>query len=390
MISDSTKEIKIEQTFKFSKIDLEHIGAIEKVTHKILHYTCELKGYLYGLIFTIFSCMYGIFVKLAPSYSSFNHAFIRYFVGLVIISCILYKKRINVWGQKSSRKLLITRGIVGSLTIIFGLMALKYLEVSDFETIIKSSILITGLMGRIYLKEKITTAHIFTFILTSIGVLFILRPTFLFQLEKDFESNFKPNITLADEVFGIGHLNSSTQINDSVVVFYLNERFIKTSTGVTLVLISACFQSAMQVATRKLNVDKVDFAVISLYPILIGLPISVIGSAFHYYYYSEKRPSFCTIEILYSVIGSIGSTIGFIFLNKALEHEDALRIAMLQTTGVFFSFILQYYILNVETDLLGVIGAVFIVTGTLGIMAVKIYPKNCKNNLFCKVLGSEF
>lgn len=390
MISDSAKQNRIEKTYNFIKNDSDHNGIIEKVSHKIWHYICELKGYLYGLVFTIFSCTYGIFIKLAPSYNTFNHAFIRYIVGLAIISYFLYKKRINIWGQRSSRLLLVSRGIVGSFTVIFGLMALKYLDVSDFETLLKSSILITGLMGRVCLKEKFTISHIFSFFLTSIGVLFILRPTFLFQLEKDFESSFKPNITLADEVFGVGKFNATSQMKDSEVITFLNERFIKTLTGVIFVLLSSFFQGAMQVATRKLNVDKVDFAVISLYPILIGLPISIIGSVVHYYYYFENRPAFVHTEICYSVIGSIGSTIGFIFLNKALEHEDALRIALLQTTGVFFSFIMQYYILNVDTDLLGVIGAVFIVTGTLGIMAVKVYPQNCKNNLFCRAMSFEF
>lgn len=60
--------------------------------------------------------------------------------------------------------------------------------------------------------------------------------------------------------------------------------------------------------------------------------------------------------------------------------------------GVFFSFLLQYLILKIEVDFLGILGAVFIVSGTILIMIIKIGYQNIQNsnNWFLKFFSMKF
>ena len=78
------------------------------------------------------------------------------------------------------------------------------------------------------------------------------------------------------------------------------------------------------------------------------------------------------MDIFYSVCASCLSVVGQIFLNIALLYEDATKIAITKTIDVFFSFILQYILLNIDIDLLGLLGACSILTGTFFVLIFKL------------------
>lgn len=383
---------KDEETFE-EKAQSDNTQKSGSLIIKLTETFRPLLGYYYGFIYTLFSCMNSILIKMAPSYNSFNHAIMRYFIQMVIMSYFIKATDTSWIGPKASRKLLVIRGIVGTGAIIFGLVALLYLDVSDFETLINSSILITALLGRIFLKEKITISHIVSLVLTILGVLFILRPPFLFNLEQDLEHSI-------DRSFNMNHsvellqpsklLNASNKTDSTQLVQFINRSFISSVTGVTFVLLSAFFQSSLQVVTRKLALAKIHFSLISIYPVYIGLPFSIIVSIFYYFFNTKYQLVFIPHEIFYSFCGGLLSVIGLICLNKALKHEAAAKIVMLRTTGVLFSFMLQYFILDVNTDILGLIGAFLIIMGTVQIMIIKLNADSYESNIFCKLLAFKF
>ena len=86
---------------------------------------------------------------------------------------------------------------------------------------------------------------------------------------------------------------------------------------------------------------------------------------------------------------SIGA---LVFMNLALDSEDASKVAILRSCDVLFSFILQYIILGVNADILSVMGAVFILSCTFLLAAFKIIEKKIDTNKFCllKVLTYKF
>lgn len=315
-----------------------------------------IKGYFYGFLFTIFSCFYSIFVKMGPSYNIFEHALIRYVIQLIIMSYFLKRNNLFWFGPKAKRMILLLRGISGNGAIIFGLISLRYLAPSDVETLINSSVLITALLGHFILKEKFTISHMVSFLLTIIGILFIIRPAFLFGIEN----------------FFLSHLDrtNSTEIN----INHNNQPrhdFIDSVVGVSFIILSAFCQSLMHITTRKLCIDKLHFSVISMYPVYVGIPISFTALIVYSLVTSSYKFTFIALELFYASCGGVLATISIIFLNKALEYEEAARVVILRTSGVFFTFIFQYYFLNYDTDLLGIIGAVLIISGTIVIMIAK-------------------
>ena len=66
------------------------------------------------------------------------------------------------------------------ITVYFSLMLLNP---SDVVTLMHGSIIITGILSRIFLKEKLTIAHLIGLMLTVMGVIFISKPSVLFSNE---------------------------------------------------------------------------------------------------------------------------------------------------------------------------------------------------------------
>lgn len=192
---------------------------------------------------------------------------------------------LNPLGPKEHHGLLMIRGVVGSAAVIAAYFSLKYLDVSDVETLTNSSVIITALFSRLFLNEKLTISHILSLCLTLTGVLFIVRPSFLFGIEHNLESFFHVNLTTHSTY----HLDNNG-LNQTVysnltsaqldIKDHVNREFFESVIGVSLALASAIGMSIAQVTIRKLCLFNIHFSVTSLYPALIGLPASLILSGY--------------------------------------------------------------------------------------------------------------
>ncbi len=324
----------------------------------------QLRGYFYALLFTLFSCIYIILVKLAPTYHAFQHGVIRYAIQLLIMSYFIKSTNSEWLGPSQSRKLLLARGLVGAGAIIFGLLSLNYLSPSDVEAITNSSIIMTAVLGKLFLHEKITISHLVALVLTILGVLFILRPPVLTSIESGlvgylFTSNTTENASLSTEL--------KAPIPEALPL----------ALGVAFILVSSLCQSLMHITGRKLLLSKISFSVVSIYPAYFGLPLSIAASVVISYY---KSTTIVLVpdEIAFMCAGGVLSTVSIIFLSLSLEHVEASRVVVLRTTGVLFVFVFQYLFLGVGVDLTGACGAVLIVLGTLIIMLEKTCSASLK------------
>lgn len=262
-----------------------------------------------------------------------------------------------------------------------------------------SAVIITALFSRIFLKEKLTMCHVLALIFTIIGVFFIVRPNFLFGIEEDLEHFFHVNLT------SMPHLNQTLVVKNlserarefMAIKDHSNRELWESVIGVSLALFSAICMAVSQVAIRKLCLVHIHFSVTSLYPALVGLPLSLIISGYmikqeiSHKYLNEEMDTLI-IQIVYSFLAGVFGTVGIIFLNSALKYEDATKIGILKTSGVLFSFFLQYIFLDITVDFLGILGAIFVIAGTISVMAIKlIEPKTSKSrNVVVKLLMTRF
>jgi len=270
---------------------------------------------------------------------------------------------LNFLGPTEKRLVLSIRGLTGMLTLLFTYFSIQFLNVSDVESLSQCNTLITAVLGRILLKEKLTIWHLVSILLTFTGVMLILRPQFLFGFESELESIF--------------HINQSHSTNQTgfILETLTDKGFLTTSIGTILSLLSAFFSSVSHIAIKKLCQVKTHFAIISIYPVFFGLPISMLMS-FFLLGYSGFQIDIELIHLFYSILSGFIATVGLIFLNKALKHEETVKISVIRTSGVLFSFFFQYLILGYGTDFLGLLGAGLIVFGTLSILFTKLCQKN--------------
>lgn len=316
---------------------------------------------------------------MCTSMNVFNHTLIRYAIQLFVMLFFVKTSHSDFSGHdKQITNLLTWRGLTGFTALCFSYLSLGYLDVSDVESVQNSGVLITAFLSRIFLKEKLSTCHLVSLVFTVVGVVLILRPTMLFGIETDLEELLDYHSTTG--------LNNITRIESR----YSKEALVGSSIGVSAVVASALFSSISHIIIKKLCIYNIHFSVISMYPVVFGLPISFLMSVWLFILQSKCVFNISPVHLVLSSFGGIVSIIGLIFLNKALEIEDTSRISMLRTTSVLFSYILQYVVLGVETDLLGILGAVFIIVGTLTVVFTKIYDYKLEKNKCCNVIVTRF
>ncbi len=120
----------------------------------------------------------------------------------------------------------------------------------------------------------------------------------------------------------------------------------------------------------------------------MGLPISIVISMCLYFFYDSHESLLAEIEEIlknvgYSVASAILNMVSLICLNLALEVEEASKIAIIKTSDVVFSFILQYLILHASFERSSLFGAGFIMSATLLMTVLKIVEKKCGDNKPC-------
>jgi drug/metabolite transporter (DMT)-like permease len=258
--------------------------------------------------------------------------------------------------------------------------AILFLKPSDLVSLSQTSLVITALLGRIFLKERLTLGHFIAILLTISGVVLISKPSIFFAKEEMEE------LKHAEQVVCNGTLNNNnnnTMIASECAEILDEEKKIfndnlKLALGIGLTFVSAFSTSCVFLVLKKLNNSKVHWASNTIFVCWFGIPFSLLISILLYKLgYSHQNLALekkdLPMDLFYSVLSSILSVVGQILLNKCLMYEDATKIAITRTTDVLFTTILQYFILNIVIDLLSAVGAFNIMMGSFFILVFKLF-----------------
>ena len=139
-----------------------------------------------GIIFIVISAfgfaLMSAFVKLAGDLPSFQKTFFRNLVSLVIALILVLKSKDSLFGKKENQKLLFLRSTLGTAGIVCNYYAIDRLILSDANMLNKLSPFFVIIFSALFLKEKISKAQITGLIAAFIGVLFVVKPTFNFEI----------------------------------------------------------------------------------------------------------------------------------------------------------------------------------------------------------------
>ena len=340
--------------FNTSKITC--IG-INKYFNRLVKY----RGYFLGILAAFFLSFSKVILKKSPLLSGSDHSLIRYVLQFVFLFVIIKYKRLSLFGPNdiTVKKILRLRGFIGAIGMIFLHFAITMIAPSDNVAVTHSSVIITAILARIFLKERFTIAHIFSLILTVIGILLISQPSFLFKT-KSIQTNLM--------------VKNDTQ-NSTSLIYSLNDQNYSLYIGIFLTLCGALTTAIVQITIKHLCNKKVHYSVIIIYSSYLGIPISSAISITLYVtgvsYKNSASLESIMVQIFYSFLSAVVGLSAQICLSLSLKYEEASRISIIKTTDLIFTFIFQSYLVNIVKDYLSSVGAYLILLGAFLIFVSK-------------------
>jgi uncharacterized membrane protein len=155
-----------------SKEEKKKMTKLEMIRH--------MRGFIYVVVYALFFALSGIFIKRAYLLAGSDNSVIRYVLQLITMFALTKLKGISCFGPKEQWCLLSLRGFIGQLSVMALHFSLTLIAPSDTIAITNSSLIVASVLAWLFLKEKLTVAHIVAVVFTITGVVLISQPTFIF------------------------------------------------------------------------------------------------------------------------------------------------------------------------------------------------------------------
>lgn len=121
----------------------------------------------------------GLFVKLASrTLPTMQIVFARGAITLAIASLVLWRARLSPFGSRS--RLLLLRGLVGSVALICFYAAVVHLPLAEATVIHQTAPLFTAVFAAWFLHERLNARVVWSLLGAFLGVVMIARPGWLF------------------------------------------------------------------------------------------------------------------------------------------------------------------------------------------------------------------
>ena len=275
------------------------------------------KGTGYMLLSALWFALMSLFVKLAGErLPSQELVLARAGVTLVLSYVMLKRRGVSPWGTATQRGWLVVRGLLGFGGLSCFYYGLTALPLADVTVIHYLHPVFTALLAAAFLKERVARGLVLSLIASSIGVLLVTRPEFLFGAA-----------TNAPDLFAIG-----------------------------AVLLGALFAASAYTVIRYLSRTEEPLVIIFYFP-LVAVPLSI--------------PPLVPVAlwptpwewVLLILIG-VTTQLGQIYLTKGLKEESAGRAMSLSYMQIVFAALLGLAFFDEVPGLWTLAGSLLIVAGT--------------------------
>ncbi len=239
----------------------------------------------------------------------------RSLVSLILSYASIRQKRLAVFGCR--KDLLIARGVVGALTLVCVYYSVTTLPLAEATVLQYLHPTFTAILAVIFLKERLHPSVIVCIILSSIGLIVIAQPAFLFGEAQQTFSYFSMGIALLG-AFG------------SAVAYVLVRKLTETD----------------------------DPAVIILYFPLIALPLSLILLGNDFVIPTWEQTVLLILVGVFTQMGQLG-------LTKAMQTETASKATAFSYLQIIFSAVLGWLVFSEIPVFWTWVGGGLIVIGAL-------------------------
>ncbi|WP_297478705.1 DMT family transporter [uncultured Photobacterium sp.] len=255
-------------------------------------------------------------VKLVHTYGIpvFEIVAARALVSLFISYADVKRKRINIWG--TNRKLLLTRGVTGSLSLICVYYAVSTLPLAEATILQYLNPVFTAVLAILFLKEKVHISTIICIVCSIMGLLLMVGP----GLTLDHVQQLP--------LFSIG-----------------------------IALLGAFGSGVSYIIVKQLSRTE-DSSVIILYFPLIALPLSVLLLGDDFVMPTTEAFFLLLFVGIFTQFGQVG-------LTKAMKVEVASKATAYSYIQVVFSIILGWLVFSEVPSAWTLAGGTMIVIGAL-------------------------
>ena len=259
---------------------------------------------LAGMFFALMQVM----VKFLPHIPAVEIVFFRSLFSLIFTYFLLRKKHLPIFGN--NKKLLVMRGISGSIGLILFFVTLQHIPLASAVTIQYLSPVFTTLLGIFLVKEKVRPMQFLYFGLAFLGVMII--------------EGFDPRIS----------------------TFYL-------VIGIT----SAFFSGLAYNIIRRLRNTEHPLIIVFYFP-LVTLPIAFIYCIFHW-----VQPAGLDWLILLCV--GIFTQFAQYYMTMAYQNARLSKIASLNYLGIVYALGFGFIFFNESFNLLTYFGMTLVLSGVI-------------------------
>lgn len=252
--------------------------------------------------------MVNVMVKTLKDIPSLEIVWFRGVFMMVISLIILHRKKIKKWGN--NKKVLILRGVFGTLGVSLFFISLKRMDLASAQVIHYTAPIFTTLIASIFLKEKVKNIQWLFFFISFIGVIIVK---------------------------GFGDINT---------------------TDFLIGIVSALFSGCAYASIRKLKGTE-NPNVIIFYFALIALPLMSI----YFVLFPEDWVTPIGTQWIFLCGIGIFTQIAQYFMTKAYQSEEANRISGVSYSGIVFAIFFGIVFFNEVPNIIMILGILLVLTG---------------------------
>lgn len=272
------------------------------------------RGVQYMLLATFVFAIMNVAVKWVGHIPAVEVIFFRSIVSLVMSGVALRSQKVNLFGN--NRKVLILRGVAGSLGLILFFTTLQRIPLASAVTLMFLSPIFTAVLGIWIVKEPVKWLQWVFFIISFGGIMMI----------QGFDARVSPIMALV----GIG---------------------------------AAFFSGVAYNMIRKLKNSEHPLVVVFYFP-LVTLPFTVV-----YMFFDWVTP-IGTDWIILILVGVLTQVAQY-FMTKAYQSEELAKVANIQFTGILYAIGFGWVLFDETFNFNTYIGMTMVLVGVILNIAYK-------------------
>ena len=271
----------------------------------------KTKGIILMLLSALFFALMQTMVKLTGGHIPlFEQVFFRNLISMFIMMIIIMKNKNSMFGPRKYQPWLFARSFFGFLGVIAMFYATNHANQADVNTLTKMSPFLVTIFASVFLKEKISKIQVPAMVVALIGCIIVANPTF--------NSNLFPLF--------IAFLNAVT----SAVAYTLLSYFKDKVEGVSVIMHFSTF-------------SVVTAGVLMIKGFVMPTPVE-----------------WCLL-LLIGIFGAFGQ----ICLTYAYRMAPAAEVSVYNYSGIVFSMILGYVVLDQSLGFNSILGALLVVAASV-------------------------